>query len=630
MRSLLALLALGGVVANPVTKVIELIKELQAKIESDSVAEQKVYDKFACWCEKTTDRKAAAIEQAKKDIARLGNQVLSLKGKVATLASEIAKLTKDIAENEEDQAKSTAIRERQAADYLQEKAEIEQTINALERAVKVLSGAGTGKKSLLSVKSTLNAALSVAAVSKEQSDIVSAFLESGYSPQSETIQGILKDMYATFTTNLESNTADDMKSQGQFETKIALLQKQHKTFSESKQKKELEKADKEQTLADTQQQLEDTTNQLNDDAEFFDVTKKQCKAKSDEWDERHRLRAEELSGIAEALKILDNEDARKLFDTSIKAGFEGTSFVQLSKEPSTRAYQALQSAANRTHSLRLASLAAKVKKHGHFDVVIKAVDEMIAELAVEEKDDAATRDECKDKTHKKKERKAVLVHKIERNVAKITKLNTKLGKINTTIEDTTAARTQAKADLKEITQLRADDHGAFLQAKSDDESAIELLANAIGKLSSYADSNAIDTGKLEEARFLQEPEFEVSADQAPDAQFAGKDSHKQEGKGIVSILSMLKEDLQLEVSNGVKAEKEAQTAFEASRAASRALIKSLKEQLNNLEAQKVDTQDAIDNEETDKSDNEGLRDDKQGELDAIKPGCTWKIGRAHV
>jgi hypothetical protein len=34
--------------------VVELIKELKTKIEADSANEQKVYDKFACWCESTT------------------------------------------------------------------------------------------------------------------------------------------------------------------------------------------------------------------------------------------------------------------------------------------------------------------------------------------------------------------------------------------------------------------------------------------------------------------------------------------------------------------------------------------------------------------------------------------------
>ena len=48
---------------NPVTKVVELIQELKAKIEADGKAEQKVYDKFACWCEKTTARKAGRLKR---------------------------------------------------------------------------------------------------------------------------------------------------------------------------------------------------------------------------------------------------------------------------------------------------------------------------------------------------------------------------------------------------------------------------------------------------------------------------------------------------------------------------------------------------------------------------------------
>jgi len=638
MKSVFVLLALGGVAANPVTKVIELIKELAAKVDADGVAEEKVYNKFACWCEKTTDRKAAAIEQGKKDVQRLGNSVLSLKGQVATLQMEIEKLSKDIANNEESQAKATSVRQQQASDFAQEKAEVEQTMNALERAVKVLAGAGTGGAShtfLVSVKATLTKALAVSAIDNKAQDIVKSFLEQGYSPQSETIQGILKDMYATFATTLESETAEEMKRTALYEEKMATLQEQHAEWSATKMKKEGQLADKQQTLADTTQELEDTTNKMNADAEFFDDTKQNCKEKSDEWDERHRLRAEELSGIQEALKILDNEDARKLFDTSIKAGVEGTSFVQVAESsPNTRAYQALQSAAAHTHNLRLAALAAKVKKSGHFDVVMKAIDEMIQELKDEAQDDKETRDECTEKTHKKKERKAVLVHKIERNVAKITKLNTKLDKTVESISAAHAAKKEEKVNLQEMTDTRADEHAAFQQAKSDDEAAIGLLEAATAKLSSYSEANAIDTGSLEGGRdyqgaFVQEPEFEVSEDQAPDAGFSGKGANKQEGKGIVSILTMLTEDLRLEVSNGVKAESAGQTAFEKARAASKAAIQALRDEITNLEGVKANTEDAITSEETSKSDNEGLRDDKQGELDTIKPGCTWMEENFH-
>ena len=51
---------------------------------------QKVYDKFACWCEKTTARKAGAIDEAKATIAEKTEAVLNLKGKTATLTLEPA------------------------------------------------------------------------------------------------------------------------------------------------------------------------------------------------------------------------------------------------------------------------------------------------------------------------------------------------------------------------------------------------------------------------------------------------------------------------------------------------------------------------------------------------------------
>ena len=34
-----------------------LIEDLKAKIDADGATEQKIYDKFACWCESTTQRK---------------------------------------------------------------------------------------------------------------------------------------------------------------------------------------------------------------------------------------------------------------------------------------------------------------------------------------------------------------------------------------------------------------------------------------------------------------------------------------------------------------------------------------------------------------------------------------------
>ena len=214
---LFALLALANA-ASPVDKVVELINELKAKIEADGKAEQKVYDKYACWCETTTARKATAIEDAKVSIEKLGHSVLSLKGKSATEGSEIAEANANIASNENAQAKATAIREKENADYQANKAEMENTIGALEKAVTVLSGAGTKgellqKKDMallevgLGVRNAVQALPDNAKLSEHQLSLLSSFMKdpqdyyedkaaakSSYSPASTTIMGILKDM----------------------------------------------------------------------------------------------------------------------------------------------------------------------------------------------------------------------------------------------------------------------------------------------------------------------------------------------------------------------------------------------------------------------------------------------------
>merc|ERR1719261_1432058 len=107
---------------SPITRVVELIQELKAKVEADGKAEQKTYDKFACWCEKTLARKAAAIDEAKETIEKTQAEIIELKGKLGELGATIAQLEKEIAENEA-RKEATEIRDKEHEDYVAEKAE---------------------------------------------------------------------------------------------------------------------------------------------------------------------------------------------------------------------------------------------------------------------------------------------------------------------------------------------------------------------------------------------------------------------------------------------------------------------------------------------------------------------------
>merc|ERR1719156_174780 len=126
---------------------------------------------------------------------------------------------------------------------------------------------------------------------------------------------------------------------------------------------------------------------------------------------------------------------------------------------------------------------------------------------------------------------------------------------------------------------------------------------------------------------LQEgqPTFERSADDAPDASFTSAGKSSGESKGIVSIMTMIKEDLEDEIANGVKEEAETQTKFEEQLGEANTLLDELRAKKTNLEQAISDTNTEIDENEVHKEDLEGLLKEEKDYLASIKPSLTQTL-----
>merc|ERR1711957_319732 len=96
----------------------------------------------------------------------------------------------------------------------------------------------------------------------------------------------------------------------------------------------------------------------------------------------------------------------------------------------TRAFDALKSSARKTHSLRLAALAARVQeaKAGHFDEVIKAINDMVQALKEEGQADIDKRDQCKSEYTKQNSEIANVNWLVDKNLAKVDKLERLIAK----------------------------------------------------------------------------------------------------------------------------------------------------------------------------------------------------------
>jgi hypothetical protein len=76
----------------PVTKVVKLLKDMQATLQKEMETDQEVYDKLACWCETNDKEKTAAIEVAEQRITEFTSSIEELSAKSARLDTEIKTL----------------------------------------------------------------------------------------------------------------------------------------------------------------------------------------------------------------------------------------------------------------------------------------------------------------------------------------------------------------------------------------------------------------------------------------------------------------------------------------------------------------------------------------------------------
>merc|ERR1719473_888937 len=200
--------------------------------------------------------------------------------------------------------------------------------------------------------------------------------------------------------------------------------------------------------------------------------------------------------------------------------------------------------------------------------------------------------------------------------------------MESTLAETVASIQNTNEDIQKMEDSRKEAHAVFKSKKADDEGAVQLLKAAIDSMSAFYKNNKIDVGPVQGSiNLLQKraPVFEVSPDQAPDASFSSAGKSSGASKGIISTMTMIKEDCEDEIKNGEKEDIEAQVEFEEQMTAAKNLVADLTAKKTNLESSIADTNDVIDETNTEKTDNEDNRNAEHEYLWSIKPDCTWML-----
>merc|ERR1719316_1472953 len=137
--------------------------------------------------------------------------------------------------------------------------------------------------------------------------------------------------------------------------------------------------------------LEKTQKAVEEDTDFKANLAKSCATKQKEWDERSKLRAQEIEAISDTIEMLNGDDALELFKKTLPSAsaFIQTSSMTKSQVRRARTLVVKAMMTDQAHAVRRhLILAALASNSGGFEKVTGMVDNMVGVLEGEQaKDD---------------------------------------------------------------------------------------------------------------------------------------------------------------------------------------------------------------------------------------------------
>jgi len=560
-----------------------------------------------------------------------------------------------MAENEQARKDATALRNKENKAFVAEEKDLTEAIGQMNEAIKVLGEIGAdqtasvgadnkqfmaGKKaSLVAVSAQVQAALKAASalMSPKQRNTAFAFVQAPftgtYTSQSAEIIGILKNMRDTFKTNLGDARTTEKNSKEAYDKFMEVKEDAWDSMKESYDDKQKELGSNDGELSSKKKALSEAEKQKASDEEFLDKLLPLCETKAKGYANRKLLRANEEAAIAEAISILNSDEAFATFATTdaTKSGAvkKAASFIQMravrrretaDSRARMLAKKVLERASMDTRSARLGKVAALLQADNPFTSVLDEIAKMIDLIAEEGAADKKNLDWC---NKERKENNAALDGKKK----DITSLEGSIDKLSTTIND-------PKSGLKALIQETED---SLVQNKESQttETAERTEANVayqadISNL--VAAQGILKKGLKVLTAYYDDLEKKLAAGEAlvqedPDAPEIFKDNsyagQSDKGGDVIEMLKFILSETNKEEMDAHKDEEKAQADYEDSmtklkkeEAEAEKSLAKLQEDLATSEQQLLEAQEDLKETTKDKESIEAY-------LLKIKPGCDF-------
>ena len=476
---------------NPIRKVVTMLQNMQKKVEAEGKKEEELFEKFMCYCKGGKDQLLASIDLNKKKIEELTSTIKETEAEKAQLTQDLsaAKMGRDAAKTA--MAEAGGVREKEAAAFAAASADLKTNLGAMAKAIPAIEKGAAGSflqtEAAAALKNYVMVKGDLADVDRQ--DVLSFLSNSeDYAPQSGQIVGILKTLEDEMNKELADTTAAEDAAIQTYEELLAAKKKETEALTAQIEEKSVRFGDVSVSISTSKNDLEDTTEAVAEDTKFAADLEKQCATKEAEWDERCKLRSEEVLAIADTIKILNDDDALELFKKTLPSA--SASFVQIqvtSAAMRAKALELINQARHKPHhsqKLDFIALALHGKTAG-FDFVIKMMEDMIANLKKEQEDDDAKKEYCLKEFDAADDKKKELETKISDLETAIADAEEAIMTLKTEIEALDDGIKALDKSVVEATEQRKEENEEFTASMAANAACKDLIAFAKNRLNKF-------------------------------------------------------------------------------------------------------------------------------------------------
>jgi predicted nucleic acid-binding Zn-ribbon protein len=519
-------LLLGSAAAvdvNPVSKVIQLLGSLEAKITKNGQAETKAYNEYAAWCKDGAKDLNYEIKTGKSDIEDLTATIGKAGSDIAAASSKIEELSGDTTQNAADLKAATSVRSMEKTEYDAAEKELVDVVDTLDRAINILEKklrgsalvqANVNTNDVAGLVHAINAIVDAASMSVHDKNALVSLAQSAaedgdaldevgapapeaYKSKSKSIVEVLEDMRAKAASQLKEVQTQEVSAKHNFQLLKQSLEDQmaadEKEIGESKSTK----AGAQSTAAVAQGELAKTQESLAASEKTLSTMDSGCRTAGDEHDASVKATADELKALAAAKKVLsENTGAAtsKVYSFLQNDENQRTAITTRADLANIEVVNLLRELAHRDGSAALSQLASRVSaavrfgsRNGEdpFAKVKSMIKEMVDRLQKEGAEEATHKAWCDEQMGETKQKTLELNHDIEGFTAKMDKAKSRSIKL----KDEVAGLQSALADLAksqaELDGVRREENGVFKQTKSDLEAGLKGVRMALKVLKEY-------------------------------------------------------------------------------------------------------------------------------------------------